>query len=169
MSIEKLQKAFDENQPRTELTKEQMISLMSIIMSKNPDFDVDVDTLDKESEIYKHFKPLLDEFVIQVFVTRIHKLTTHRVTLGVLIFLYEFLKNPAICVMYSFYIDTKLAANTLITLKTLCENVFPWGMFSEEQLNTIWEAQKVRHGDINGQQNFGADDNLMDYKINLEE
>lgn len=142
MSKEKLHKLFDDNHPRTPMSEEESKFFMGMILSKNPVYDTDFNLLDKESEIYIHFKPLFQAFQIQVFLKRLEVLTSLRISLGVLIMIAMQLESAGNAVMYAYYLNYKLQPDTLITIDVFSRNLFPWGTFSQEQLNAIWAGQK---------------------------
>lgn len=165
MNKERLVKAFENNSPHTELTEEETKVLLSIILSKEESLNIDINQLDKKSEIYVHFKPLIDSFQAQVFLKRLEGLSTVKMSLGALIMLLQYMNSAGSCVMYAYYIHSKLAPNTLVDMDTFSIKLFPWGMFSREQLNSIWDAQKVKHDDgLEGCNCIGAHDNLLDYE-----
>ena len=119
--------------------------------------------MDKETEVYKHFKPLIDSFPIQVFLKRLEHMTTLKITLGALIALAEHIsKSAGTAVMYVYYMHHKLPANTVVDITVISMNLFPFGFFSEEQLHEIWECQKLAPDKRKGTC-IGAQDNLIDY------
>lgn len=137
---------FEQHSPNTEMSEDETSTMFSILMSDNKDLSVDINEIDKESEIYKHFKPLINSFQAQVFLGRIMHLTTLKINLGALIILMHHMETAGKAVMLAFYLNYKLPANKFIGIETIAE-IFPWGFFSEEQLNDIWNAQKVRVND----------------------
>ena len=164
MNTERLTKAFADNQPKTPMTPEETRIFMNLMLTDDPNISMDVNELDKKTDFYKHFKPLVESFVAKVFLGRLKSLTTHRITVGALIILMQYMKSPGNCVMYVYYINSKLAPNTLIDINVIAMDLFPWGMFSDEQLNDIWDAQKVRSTDGLDEWNcHGSHDNLLDY------
>lgn len=142
-AMNRIAKLFEDNQPNTEMSADEMRMMMGILMSNEPAFTTPVDELDKDSEIYKHFKPLLDGFQLQVFLTRLKHVAKLRITLGAFILIAQHLESAGTAVMYVYYLWLKLKPHTLITTNVLCEDLFPWGFFSTEQLNSIWSAQKI--------------------------
>lgn len=159
MNKEKLINAYRDNSPRTELSADEFQILMTLLLSKENEMKCDINKLDKESKLYQHFKPLIDSFYIQVFLKRLSAFSTIKVCLGALIMLAEHFENPAHVVMYAFYMHHNLSPNTLVDLDVFSTKLFPWGFFSEEQLNKIWDSQKVFGEE---RPNFGSD-NLLDY------
>ena len=159
---ERIDKAFKENIPETEMSKEDFIILATILQSKQPEMNMDVNKLSKNSETYKHFKDLIESFSVQVFLKRLESLTKLKISLGALIMLFLTIEGPGEAVMVVYYLYRKLQPNTLIDMDVYCKQAFPWGMFSKEQFETIWDLQKkqkdddVKHG-------IGAPDNLLDY------
>lgn len=149
--------AFNANPPRDPMSEDETMVLMSILMSRNPDYDIAIDKLDKESEIYKQYKPILDIWIVQVFLKRLEVLSTVRMSLGALLALTYRLNNAGSAVMYAFYIHNAFPENTVVDVNLFSSQLFPWGYFSEAQLKSIWDSQKVRSSD-----NDGVSDNIID-------
>jgi hypothetical protein len=141
-SVNKLKEVFETNQPSTELTEEDAKILMSFLMSKDKNLDIDIKDLDKDSDIYKHFQPLIESFVSQVFLKRVENCTSLKISLGALIILLIYMDNPRNAVIYTYFLDYKLQPNTLVTLDILSRKALPWGVFSLEQLDNIWNAMQ---------------------------
>jgi len=162
MNRKKLVEIFDRHTPRTEMTEEEMMLMMSVMMGKDKSLSVDIDELDKDSEIYKHFKPLIESFQGQVFLKRLKVFTSLKMSLGAFAILLQHMPSLGACVMYAYYLDSKLPENTLVTVETFGD-IFPWGFFSEAQLKDIWAAQKVDSEMAKKHQCVGAPDNMIDY------
>ena len=162
MNKKKLIEAFEKHNPRTPMTEDETKIMMTLMMSKNIQFSTPIDELDKESEIYKHFKPLIDSFQGQVFLKRLQTFTSLKMTLGAFVILMQYISSLGACVMYTFYLHTKLPKNTVVTVETFAD-VFPWGFFSKQQLSDIWSAQKIGTENQKGHQCVGAPDNMIDY------
>jgi hypothetical protein len=139
---EKVIEAFKVNQPDMEMTPEDARLLLSLLMSKDPTLKTDVNKLDKNSDVYKHFQPMIESFVSQVFLKRVENCTSLKISLGALIMLLLYMENPRNAVIYTYYLDYKLEPNTLVTLNVFGERAFPWGMFTPQQLDNIWEAMQ---------------------------
>lgn len=159
MNKQELVDIFQKYSPSTQMDIEETMAYMNMLMSKNPIFDTDINDVDKTDSIYQHFKPLIDSFIVQVFLKRIEVMTTLKISLGGLIILSLHLTSPGTAVMYAYYLYYKLPENTLVTLNIISEKLFPWGFFSDKQLNDIWDAQKV------SAKEFGGTDNMIDYEI----
>ena len=159
---ERIDKAFKENIPETEMSKDDFLILATILQSKQPEMNMDVTKLNKNSEIYKHFKELIESFSVQVFLKRLECHTKLKISLGALIMLFLTIEGPGNAVMVVYYLYRKLQPNTLINMDVYCKEAFPWGMFNEEQFKTIWLAQKKQEGD-DVKHGIGAPDNLLDY------
>jgi len=82
MNKKKLIEAFEKHNPRTPMTEDETKIMMTLMMSKDIQFSTPIDELDKESEIYKHFKSLIDSFQGQVFLKRLQTFTSLKMTLG---------------------------------------------------------------------------------------
>ena len=161
MNREKLVDIFNQHSPNTQMSEDETIAYMNMLLSKDPIFDVDLDEADKEDPNYIHFKPLIESFVPQVFLKRLEVMTTLKMSLGALIILSMHMPSPCAAVMHTFYLHYKLPDYTLVTLDVISRQLFPFGMFSEKQLNVIWDAQKVSGDD---RSNSGTD-NMIDYEI----
>lgn len=159
MNKQELIDIFNQHSPITPMSEDETMAYMGMLMSNDPVFDVDLKEVDTENPNYQHFKPLIDEFVIQVFLKRLENMTSLKISLGALIILAMHMPSPGAAVMLTFYLHYKLPENTLVTLNVIAEKLFSFGMFSDEQLNSIWDAQKV------SSEEFGGTDNMIDYEI----
>jgi len=140
--IQVLRDIFNNHTPSTEMTEEEMLNMINIINSNQSEFNVDLKEINKDSEIYKHFKPLIEAFQSQVFLKRIEVLTTFKVTLGALIMLMFHMPTAGAATMMEMYCSSKLNDDTLITINVVAQELFPWGFFSDEQLQAIWATIK---------------------------
>jgi hypothetical protein len=87
-----------------------------------------------------------------------------KISLGAFLMIAIHLESAGIAVMYAYYISQKLPKNSFIDIDEASTKLFPWGFFSEEQLNAMWDAQKVRPDDgLDECTCYGAHDNLLDY------
>lgn len=163
MNKQKLINIFNQHSPVTPMTKEDTGTMFSLMMSEDINLNCDINEIDNDSEIYNHFEPLINSFQGKIFLSRLKKLTTLRISLGALIMLMLHAESPGKVVMMVFYCHYKLPENTLITVDALATNLFPMGFFSNEQLNNIWNAQKVGEADRKGYSCIGAPDNMIDY------
>lgn len=73
------------------------------------------------------------------------------------------MRNAGGAVMLSFYLYYKLPENTIVTVDVISMELFPMGFFSVEQLNTIWNEQKVNRDEREGYTCIGSPDNMIDY------
>lgn len=162
MNKQKLIDIFEKHTPNTQMSKDETMVMFNFLMSKDKNFSCDLNEIDKESEIYKHFKPLIESFQAQVFLSRLKHMTSLKISLGALVILMHHMESAGKAVMHVFYLYYKLPAEKLITVETFAE-LFPWGFFSEQQLNEIWNAQKVSKEDREGFTCIGAPDNTIDY------
>lgn len=157
MNREKLIDIFNQHSPNTPMSEDETMAYMNMLLSKDQIFDVDINLADKEDPSYKHFKPLIDEFVPQVFLKRLEIMTSLKMSLGALIILSMHMPSPGAAIMHTFYLHYKLPDYTLVTLDVISNQLFPFGMFSDKQLKTIWDAQKVSSKEC------GGTDNMIDY------
>lgn len=159
MNREELISIFNQHSPNTPMSEDETMAYMNMLLSKEPIFDVDLNLADKEDPNYQHFKPLIDEFVPQVFLKRLEVMTSLKMSLGALIILSFHIPTPGAAVMHCFYLHYKLPDYTLVTLDVISKQLFPFGMFSEKQLKEIWDKQKV------SSKEYGGSDNMIDYEI----
>jgi hypothetical protein len=162
MNKEKLIKIFEKHVPDTPMSEDETMCMMNLLLSKDQNFSCDLEEIDKESEIYKYFKLLIEAFQAQLFLSRLKNLTTLKISLGALIILMQHMESPASVVMYVFYLFYIVSENTLITIDKIGE-IFPFGFFSTKQFNEIWNAQKVKIKDCKNYNCIGAPDNSIDY------
>jgi hypothetical protein len=79
-------------------------------------------------------------------------------------FLGSICDSPGKCVMYSYYLAYWCKKNSVkhITFEQFCTDIFPVGFPSEEDLNTLWDQQKVKRFAEEDLPGMGTD-NLLDY------
>jgi hypothetical protein len=162
MNKQKLIDIFEKHSPNTQMSEDETILMFNLLMSEDPNFSCNIEEIDKNSEIYKHFKPLIESFQARVFLSRLKHMTSLKISLGALVILMHHMESAGKAVMLVFYLYYKLPVGKLITVETITE-LFPWGFFSNEQLNEIWDAQKVGTDDREGFTCIGAPNNTIDY------
>ena len=162
MERNKLIGIFNKHNPQTAMSEDETLFMMNAMLSDNPNYSCNIYDMDKESELFTHFIPLLESFTAQVFLARIKTLTTLKMSLGALVILMHHMESPGSAVMYCYHLHNKLPENSVVTAEKLAE-VFPWGFFSEQQLKEIWAAQKVSPEQRKGYTCVGAPDNMIDY------
>lgn len=157
MNRKKLIEIFNQHSPNTPMSEDETTAYINMLLSKDSIFSVDLNDADKNNSTYLHFNELIEAFVPQVFLGRLKGMTSLKMSLGALIILSMHMPSPGAAVMLTFYLHYKLPDYTLITLKVISEKLFPFGMFSEEQMSDIWSAQKV------SSKKYGGSDNMIDY------
>jgi hypothetical protein len=162
--MNRIDEIFKKHTPSTEMDADEAKVFMNILFSKDPVMETDIDDLDKESELYKHFKPLFEAPQIKVFLIKIKYLTSLKISMGAFMIFSMCIENFGQATMHAYYLHSKLPANTLVTLKHIGESLFPMGFFSESQLKQIWDEQKTNRKEAAGLTCIGAFDNLLDYK-----
>ena len=70
MNKQRLIDAFELNRPQTPMTKDEIFAAMNLILSKDPKIHSDVNKMNKSSELYKYFEPLLKGFQMQIFLIK---------------------------------------------------------------------------------------------------
>lgn len=162
MNKQKLADIFEKHSPMTPMSVEETGIMFNIMVSTDPNLTCDIEEIDKESDVYKHMKPIIDTFPAQVFLSRIKHFTSFKISLSALIVLIQHMETPGAAVMMTFYLYHKLPENTLVTVETVGK-VFPMGFFSNQQLKEIWDAQKVNNEECKEYTCIGAPDNSIDY------
>jgi hypothetical protein len=146
------------------MSEQETKIMINLMLSTDAALSTDINELDKKSKLYKHFEPLIKGFQMQIFLKRLEHLANLRITLGAFIMIAQHLNSAGDAVMYAYYLFHKLPANSLIGANEVSEQLFPWGFFSAEQLEKIWDIQKVRKDDgLDECTCYGAHDNLLDY------
>lgn len=164
MNKQRLIDAFEQNKPLTPMSEQESRIMINLMFSTDSALSTNINELDKNSEIYKHFEPLIKGFQMQIFLKRLEQLAGLKITLGAFIMIAQHLNSAGDSVMYAYYLFNKLPANSLIGINEVSEQLFPWGFFSDEQLEKIWDTQKVRKDDgLDECTCYGAHDNLLDY------
>jgi len=76
------------------------------------------------------------------------------------LFLAILTKSPGTAIMYLWYLQYWCFNNNVkeLNIDIFCENIFPFGMPPTDELQKIWESQKV----LKDRYNLGSD-NLVDY------
>jgi hypothetical protein len=157
--MNRITKAFKKIVPETPMTKDETKLFINIFMSNDSNFHIDINEIDKGCESYKYFEPVINSFLAQVFLSRLEACTSIKMSLGALLILLHHIDNIAESVMYAYYLHIMFPANTLVDLNKLTD-IFPMGLFSSEQLDGIWDIQKI----IPSDEITGFMDNLLDYK-----
>lgn len=164
MNNQRLINAFESNPPNTPITEEEFRIGIYITMSDDVNLGCEINSLDEESEVYKHFKPMIKGFQMQIFLKRLELLAGLKITLGAFIMVAQHLNSAGDAVMYAYYLSRLFPKGSLIDVDGITMKAFPMGFFSEEQLKNIWDAQKVRPNDgLDECHCYGAHDNLLDY------
>lgn len=162
--MNRIDEIFSKHTPNTSLDDDDEGRFFMNMLLDIEKFDKELNNYDKNSDIYQHFKPLLESFLVRVFLSRLEKLTTLKITLGVLIMIAMRLDTPGIAVLLAYYLQYKLPKNTIVNIDIYSKQLFPFGNFSKKQLNDIWSAQKVLKSDnVSKYTCIGAPDNLIDY------
>lgn len=139
MNNQVLTDIFAKYSPETEMEEDEMKIFLLFQTSKDQDVNLDIEKLDRESKIYKHFKEVIMSFQGQILMKRLKVCANIKMSLSALVMLLHHMPNAATAVIHALYIQNKLPENTLITLDVFTKELFPWGFFSDEQLNSIWK------------------------------
>jgi hypothetical protein len=164
MNKQRLTDIFNKNRPGTPMTEDETRFSIHLMMSRDENLLKDINEADKESELYKHFEPLIKGFQMQIFLKRLEHLAKMKISLGAFLMIAIHLENAGSAVMYAYYIFNKLPKNCFIGIEEVSAKLFPWGFFSNEQLEKMWDEQKVKIEDgLDECTCYGAPDNLLDY------
>lgn len=164
MNKEKISQFISELNPDSVLEDDVKRFFAELLLSGNQDLNTDLNDIDYNSEIYKNIEPVVNAMVPQIFISRLKNLTKLRITLGAFLGIASVMETPAEAVMYVYYLHCKLPENTLIDLDMLMSEIFPWGFISKDDLNNLWELQKLgEEDDLSNYTCIGAPDNMLDY------
>ena len=160
--LEEFQKKVDELRPDMPLTEENTMMIMQMMLSKNPEMD---EHMTSEDEMLQH-----DQMVIpKIFMSRLESLSTLKITKSAAIFIFVNLSSAGSAVLYAYYLHRKCEPNSVVTINTLCEHLFPWGVMSEAQMEVLWEAQKLygeeAQEEAESLQCYMVPYNLLDYIV----
>lgn len=111
----------------------------------------------------KNVKLKIEEkpFVFQIMEKRLENCFTFRFTdERALLALSIWAESAGIAITYLWYIQAWCFKNNVreVDFETLGMRIFPRGIFSEKDLKSVWDNQKVEHSSIES-------DNLVDYNV----
>jgi hypothetical protein len=124
---------------------------------ENSEFLIKLLLADREFELPEEEKP----FLVKLIEKRLKYGMTYKIKDSRLIlFLAILARNAGSAVMYMTYLQywCKKKHVIEIDLNRFCEEIFPMGFPSEDDLHKIWDGQKVMR------ESSGASDNLVDYQ-----
>lgn len=100
-------------------------------------------------------------FIFQIIEKRVEHCFTFKFTdERALLIISIWARGAGVAIIYLWYIQAWCFKNNVkdVDFKTLGSRIFPTGVFSDKDLNTVWENQKV--------QKIGMEsDNLVDYNV----
>lgn len=102
MNKQKLIDIFEKHTPNTPMEEDENTTMFALLMSEDKNLSCDLNEIDKNSEVYSHFKPLIDSFQAQVFLSRIKALTTLKISLSALVILMFHMPSAGNAVMHVF-------------------------------------------------------------------
>lgn len=129
-----------------ELDDAGMVFLLELLMNKEGNYKI------PENE-----KPVLYRIIEQ----RVENCFTYTLNDSrLLIYLCYLSESAGNAIMYLWYLQAHCSnkETSSVNLDEFCLNVFPWGYPTKEDLQKIWDGQKVRRPE----NSFGSD-NLIDY------
>jgi len=158
--INKLNELIENIRPNTPMTEENTKIMLSIMMDKTG----------KSEEIITEDNPEIKDIGgMRIFIDRLNKMANLKITMGAAIFIGLHIDNPGNAVIYAYYIHRKFNGGTTVTFKDLTSlEFFGWGMLSDQQMNDIWDAQKINSKKEEEKARkelglVGVHDNLLDY------
>ena len=102
-------------------------------------------------------------FLLKLIEKRIEVVFDYVITdIKLLLFLCVLTETPGKAVMYLTYLQYWAKKNSKfeIDMDTFCQTIFPWGFPSDEDLDKLWDSQKVK--------TKGMSDNLVDYPLAMQ-
>jgi hypothetical protein len=144
-AIEEIIYDYLDNRKISEMTKEQTELYLQIAM------------IPKNIALKKEEKP----FLFQLMEKRIEHCFTFKVTdERILLALCTWIDSAGNSILYLWYIQGWCFKNNIkeLDFDTFSMKIFPFGIFSKENLSTVWDSQKVEHTYLDS-------DNLVDYAL----
>ena len=99
MNKQKLVDIFEKHSPMTPITEEETMIIFKLLKSKDPNLTCDIEEIDKENDVYKHMKPLVDAFQAQVFLSRLKHFTSLKISFGALVLLMYHMESAGAAVI----------------------------------------------------------------------
>jgi hypothetical protein len=130
------------------------------LSDKNSETLVQVCLMPKDFKIPKKDK----FFLFQLIEKRVEHCFTFKFTdERAIIALAFFAESAGNAIIYLWYIQGWCFKNNVreVDLDVLCGRIFAWGIFSEEDLKTVWDKQKVKRDS----KFVLSSDNLLDYDL----
>lgn len=158
--LEEFKERVDALRPDQQLSEENTMMLMQLMISKDPKLD---EVMTPDNEMLQH-----GEMVIpKIFISRLESLSTVKITAGAAIAIFINLTSAGSAVMYAYYLHRKCEPDSVVTIDTISKNLFPWGVISEKQMEELWDAQKLwtkeEEEEAEPLQCYMVPDNLIDY------
>lgn len=158
------QEMLNKIEPNRLIDQNELDFIMVLMLNDKKGIDYDINNVTDDLEIYKSLQVLLRNMVPRIFKLRLEQHTTLSIATNAFWSLCGFMDTPGHAVMYAYYLKHKLPENTFIDMNVLYQQVFPYTFFSDDQLNDIWDAQKVdQEEDMSDYTCIGAPDNKLDY------
>jgi len=142
MKKKELLEMFNQNQPDTPMIADEATFMMNLLLIQDKDtrFSTDVDEIDLKSGDLNHFEPIIYSLLFKRFQKEIKSLGGIKMSLAASLVIMQHISNLKSLKVYSLYLYSKLPDNTFVDLKNICEELFPWGFFSDEQIFEIYNS-----------------------------
>ena len=118
---------------------------------------IEIGMMPKDMKLAQHHKPQ----VFQIIEKRVEHSFTFKITDERVLLIIALLSESAgVAMLYLWYIQAWCFKNNIreIDFETFGLNIFPFGVFSEKDLKSVWDNQKVQKSGMES-------DNLIDYGI----
>lgn len=141
MNKQQLTEIFKPYEPKMQLSGDEFENLKALLLSKEKNFSIDIDEIDRNSDFYKSYDTTINSTLTRLFLKKLNGNKKIRMTLGTLLVLMPRISDFRTAEIFAMYFQYKLSRNTLVDLNIFCESLFPWGYYSDEQLADIWDLK----------------------------
>ena len=134
---------FKNLNPCTPMDEVETLFLFNMMLNNTDNLNQEIDEIDKSCSEYIHFQLILESQLLCSFSKILSESAEIKFTCDVLLLLAFHINSIKDMEVYASYISSKLPYKTLVNLDIYCEKLFPWGFFSEDQINSLSQVLKV--------------------------
>ena len=164
MSNENVILIFDKIKPNSSINNDEMQMLLDLMSSDDPNLNLELCDVDKESIVYMHNKSIIEDIEVQSFLFRINNFTQLKLTLSGLLAIIRHLNRINATIIYAYYLHLKFPPNTIIDVSKIVTEAFPYGFYSDNQIDIIWNVFNTQnYKDNDSECTFK---NMLDYYDN---
>lgn len=159
-AVEEWAKEFERCKKR-QLTKMEMNAIISATLNE--------ELINKDKDVLDLLEGKPQSSIATVLYKRINSVCSYKITPAVALLSEMIAKNFGQSTMLCAFMQYKahqLGIKT-INVEIFCRDIFPWGIPTDEELQRLWDLQKL-DPEILEQRNTLEPDNVLDYKVAYE-